>query len=221
MSRSQPEDGPLLSGSELERTWLDATSWVDVARGWLDAPEAVFDHVRDQTSWRQGRLWRYERWVEEPRLGGSYPIAASPHPAIVASQRTLQHRYGVRFGGIGLSYYRDGTDLMAFHRDRDLRFLDETVIALLVVGARRPFHLRPRANRYDHEAADKGATHDLSPGHGDLIVMGGACQAAWEHSVPRAPAVREGRISLQWRWTSGRGRPVVGPSYRAPRNYSR
>ena len=30
-----------------------------------------------------------------------------------------------------------------------------------------------------------------------------------------------GRVSLQWRWTSGRGKPVVGASYRAPRTYSR
>ena len=52
--------------------------------------------------------------------------------------------------------------------------------------------------------------------------MGGRCQADWEHSVPPVRGRRlEDRISLQWRWTSGHGRPEVGGSYRAPRRYGR
>jgi hypothetical protein len=204
-----------------ERTWLDDRSWVDVARGWLARPDDVFVSVRDGVSWRQGRVFRYERWVDEPRLGGSFGPGMALHPAIAATQRALQHRYGVTFGRPGLAHYRDGRDLMAFHRDRDMRWLDETVIALLVLGARRPFHLRPRANRWDHDADAKGATHDFSPGEGDMVVMGGACQVGWEHSVPPAPGVTGARISVQWRWTSGKGRPVVGASYRAPRTYRR
>jgi alkylated DNA repair dioxygenase AlkB len=211
-----------LSGATFERTWLDDGSWVDVARGWLTEPDLVFQRVRDRVSWQQGRVFRYERWVDEPRLGGGMPAgSALPHPAIAETRRVLQHHYGVELGRPGLAYYRDGRDLMAFHRDRDMRWLDDTVIALLVLGARRPFHLRPRANRYDHDADLKGATHDFAPGEGDLLVMGGACQVGWEHSVPPAPGVSGGRISVQWRWTSRRGRPVVGASYRAPRTYSR
>ena len=211
-----------LSGATFERTWLDERSWVDVARGWLVDPSLVYQRVLDGVAWQQGRVFRYERWVDEPRLGATMPSGdALPHPAIAETRRVLQHHYGVEFGRPGLAYYRDGRDLMAFHRDRDMRWLDDTVIALLVLGARRPFHLRPRANRYDHDALHKGATHDVSPGEGDLVVMGGACQVGWEHSVPPAPGVTGGRISVQWRWTSRRGRPVVGASYRAPRTYSR
>jgi hypothetical protein len=80
--------------------------------------------------------------------------------------------------------------------------------------------LRPRTSRHDH-AEGRGATHDLAPGAGDLIVMGGRCQADWEHSVPYLVG-REGvapRISIQWRHTSRRGRPFVGASYRAPLTY--
>jgi len=115
--------------------------------------------------------------------------------------------------------YRDGRDGMAFHRDRDLRWLDDTVVALLVLGDRRPFRLRPRANRYAHELDHKGATHDVAPGHGDLVVMGGACQVGWEHSVPQVPEPVGGRLSVQWRWTSRTGRPVEGASFSAPRTY--
>ena len=68
----------------------------------------------------------------------------------------------------------------------------------------------------------KGAVHDLRPGHGDLIVMGGRCQADWQHSVPYLTRSKiDTRISLQWRWTSRRGKPFQGGSYGAPLTYSR
>ena len=212
----------LQRGASVERTRLDEGSWVDVVRGWVQGADALYDTLVAAMPWRQGRVFRYERWVEEPRLTASQPAGRPPpDPVLLDAQRALRARYGVTFDGFSTNWYRSGEDSQAFHRDRDLRWLDDTLIALLVVGARRPFRLRPRANRYAHEAPDRGATHDLAPGHGDLVVMGGACQVGWEHSVPRAPAVAGGRISVQWRWTSRTGRPVVGASYRAPRVYDR
>ena len=49
--------------------------------------------------------------------------------------------------------------------------------------------------------------------------MGGRAQADFVHAVPKVPNLREGRISLQWRWTSRRGRQELGGSYRKPRRY--
>jgi len=144
-----------------------------------------------------------------------------PHPVLLDVHRHVQGRYGVRFDSFALARYRDGRDGQAFHRDRDMRWLDETVIALLTLGARRPWLLRPRANRYAHELDHHGAVLDLAPGPGDLVVMGGGCQARWEHSVAKVRRPIGERISVQWRWTSGQGRPVQGASYRAPRHYSR
>jgi alkylated DNA repair dioxygenase AlkB len=205
-----------------ERTWLDDGSWVDVARGWLAGHEQVYDALVAQDRWQQGRIFRYDRWVDDPRLGSWWRVGdPPPHPALVEAQRALRARYRVPLDGFAMAWYRDERDSQAFHRDRDLRWLDETLIALLTLGARRPWLLRPRVNRYDHEAPDRGATLDIAPGGGDLHVMGGATQAGWEHSVPKLARRVGGRISIQWRWTSRRGRPVQGASYRAPRHYSR
>jgi hypothetical protein len=206
---------------DAERTWLDARSWVDLVPGWVKGADALFDLMVDRVEFRPSRLFRYDHWFEEPRLGASFDPSRSPHPVLVDAQRHMQHHYGVRFGGAGLALYRDGSDSIAFHRDRDLRWLDDTVIALLVLGHRRPFMIRPRSNRYDHEAPNRGATVVVEPGEGDLLVMGGACQAGWEHAVPKVPGPVGGRISVQWRWSSHRGRPEVGAGYRAPRLYSR
>jgi len=205
-----------------ERMWLDDGSWVDVARGWLAGHQAVYDELAAQDRWTQGRVFRYDRWIDEPRLSSSYvPGATPPHPVLIEAQKALRRRYRVPLDGFALGWYRDERDSQAFHRDTDLRWLDDTLIALLTLGARRPWLLRPRANRYDHEAPDRGATHDIAPAGGDLHVMGGATQAGWEHSVPKVARRVEGRISVQWRWTSRRGRPFQGASFRAPRHYSK
>ena len=221
-----PSTLPSPGSAPFERLWLDETSWVDVARDWLggsgiDAHEMT-DGLLENVAWKQGRLWRYERWVDEPRLGGSWRVGGTPpHPALPDLHRGLQSRYGVRFDVVAFALYRDGRDSVAFHRDRELRWLDDTVIAVLTLGERRPWLLRPRSRRYDHEAPLQGAVHDLAPASGDLLVLGGRCQADWEHSVPKVAHRIGARVSLQWRWTSRRGRPEQGPGYRAPRHFSR
>lgn len=207
--------------STTERLWLDDTAWIDITRGFLPDADAVYDAVLATSTWEQGRLWRYERWVEEMRLS-AWGRTASSHAALLETQKHLQSTYGVRFDGYVLAHYRDGRDGQAFHRDRDLKWCENTIIAILTLGAHRPWLLRPRANRYAHELANHGATHDVSPAGGDLIVMGGTCQVGWEHSVAKfqSPSVG-GRISAQWRWTSRTGRQEITAGYRAPLRFSR
>jgi alkylated DNA repair dioxygenase AlkB len=206
-----------------ERVDLGKGSWVDVARGWVPEPDGVYDELTKTVAFRSSRLWRYERWIEEPRLSGGFSRGTDPHPIVVATQRALQHRYRVTFDGASCNWYRDGNDSQAFHRDRDMRYCEDTLIAILSFGSRRPWLLRRRERRDKWIAEHGGAEVDLSPAPGDLFVMGGRCQVDWEHSVPKVPGGegRLGRISVQWRWTSRTGRPEVGGSYRAPRNFSR
>src|SRR5262249_30027427 len=142
-----------------------------------------------------------------------------PHPSLGPIYRTLQHRYRAGFPSFSLIQYRDGRDGQGFHRGTDMRWLDGTAITLPTPGARPAWPLPASPGRNDH-AELKGATHDLAPGAGDLMVMGGRCQADWQHSVPYLGRQPIGiRISLQWRWTSKRGKPFVGTSYGAPLTY--
>lgn len=209
-------------GASTERVQLDETSWVDVTRGWLGGTDELFEALLTGVSWQPSRLFRYDHWVEERRLGSFWTRGNPlPHPALAPIHKTLQRHYAVQFNSFGLIQYRDGSDGQAFHSDTDMRWLDDTIVAILTLGQRRPWLLRPRRSRYDHSAG-RGATHDLAPGSGDLIVMGGRCQADWQHSVAYQPGHPMGvRISLQWRHARRTGRPFQGGSYRDPRNYSR
>jgi alkylated DNA repair dioxygenase AlkB len=206
-----------------ERLELGGGAWVDVARGWMAGADDVYQHLLREVPWQTSRLFRYDHVVEERRLGSFWRSGSPlPHPTLAEATRVLQHRYRVQFDGFGMIQYRDGNDGQAFHRDTDMRWLDDTIVAILTCGAQRPWLLRPRTARHTHDPG-KGATHDLAPASGDLLVMGGRAQADWEHSVAYlGPGAGVGpRVSIQWRFARRQGRPFQGAGYRAPLHYSR
>jgi alkylated DNA repair dioxygenase AlkB len=65
------------------------------------------------------------------------------------------------------------------------------LVATVSLGARRSFLVRP---------AGGGPTVRRSqPGEGDLIVMGGAMQHEWHHTVPREKSASGARMSVTLR----------------------
>jgi alkylated DNA repair dioxygenase AlkB len=149
----------------------------------------------ETVDWTQQRRRMFDRVLDDPRLSRWFKgDAEPPHPVLVDVRRALNARYGRPFGGPGLNYYRDGRDSVASHRDRELRDVDDALVAVLTLGARRPFLIRPEGG---------GRSIDVAPASGDLLVMGGACQARWEHGVPKV-ARAGARVSVSWRWTTPR-----------------
>jgi alkylated DNA repair dioxygenase AlkB len=201
------------------RMELDGGAWVDVVRGLLPRADDVHDELVATVAWEQGRVFRYERWIDEPRLS-SWQSGAGRHPALVDVEGWLNRRYRVRFDGVALAHYRNERDSVAFHRDRELRWLDDTVIGVLTMGAQRPWLMRPLTGRRADDD-DMTGVIDLSPASGDLLVMGGRCQAAWLHAIPKVHGRCRSRVSAQWRWTSRRGRRDPNPSYYAARHFGR
>jgi alkylated DNA repair dioxygenase AlkB len=216
-----PEAAPDTTPQTPERLWLDRTSWVDLWRGWQRDDGATYRELVSSLQWRESKLWRYDHYVTEPRLGAS--IGRGAHPVIKRALRELRERYRVDFEGPALAYYRDGSAALGAHRDRELRYTSDTLIAILTFGTRRPWQLTPLARQPGPRSRIRGeqpGAIDLQPGDGDLFVLGGRAQADWLHGVPPVPGLHTGRISVQWRWTSRTGPPERGPGYRAPRNFS-
>lgn len=174
-----------------ERTSLGHGAWVELSRGWLRGSDTLCAELVLLVPWRHHRRWMYERLVDEPRLSCWYGRGDGlPSAALEALGARLEARYGVPLAGPALNYYRDGRDSVAFHADRELKYLQSTLVAIVTLGAARPFLIRPRGG---------GRSIDLRPASGDLLVMGGACQAAFEHAVPKT-AHAGPRISASWRW---------------------
>lgn len=205
----------------VSRTPLGTTAWVDVVSRFVHEPSQQFEALHGGLRWHQNEVLRYDHYVGERRLSASVPrarFALSRHTSL-----HLEARYGVAFSGVAAILYRDGDDFQGLHSDREMRWLDETLVAIVVLGERRPFVLRPRVPWAEAvDRAPAGSGHDdlvLRPGHGDLLVMGGACQRDWLHGVPAAPGA-SARISLTWRWTSRRGRPDTNPAYSEGRQFA-
>ncbi len=189
-----PAFDPELRG--LKRLDLDHGAWVDYLPNWLGGHKAVYRDLVARADWKQGRRLMYHRTVNEPRLTAAAPMKGSSAQLLRDLSAILAGNYGVSFDGITLAWYRDGRDSVAPHGDRIGRLCDDTVVAIVSVGAPRRFLLHPMAG---------GRSMIFSPGWGDLLVMGGSCQRTWLHSVPKR-ARADPRISIQFRATHGAGR---------------
>ncbi len=189
-----PAPGPL--GASVRRTMLDHGAWVDFRPGWMAGADVLFGRLRDAVPWQEERRRMYDRVVEVPRLLCFYGEGeALPDPALAEARHALDQHYGPDLGEplptAGLCLYRDGRDSVAWHGDRIGRGgKEDTVVAILSLGAPRALLLRPRGG-------GPALRHDL--GHGDLLVMGGSCQRTWEHAVPKTARAACPRISVQFR----------------------
>ena len=178
--------------------------------------DALRDELRDSTSWIQGKVWRYEKYVPEPRLG-AMQFGAKRHPALIEAQDWIQRRYKVLFDSLALAWYRNERDSVGWHRDRELKWLEDTVIGVLTLGQQRPFIVKRNSGRGQRDNSDDSMAGaiDLSPASGDLLVMGGRCQTDWLHAVPKSDRAmrdpsRAVAVDVQAR-ASGHGAVVLRP----------
>ena len=190
----EPTFGAL--GASVRRTALSRGAWVDLRPGWLEGSAATFGALVQGVPWRAEKRHMYDRVVDVPRLlcfyGADEPL---PDPALTAARQALNAHYGAELGEpfrtAGLCLYRDGRDSVAWHGDTIGRgSREDTMVAILSLGAPRAFLLRPRGG---------GPSVRYEIGHGDLLVMGGSCQRTWEHAVPKTAQSVGPRLSAQFR----------------------
>lgn len=180
-------------GSAVLHDWvLGDSSWEPLIKG-----------ITEETRWEQRSIVVFGREHPQPRLtawhgdpGCAYTYSSvrmEPHPWTdrLAGLRDLcEEVAGAGFNSVLLNLYRDGNDAMGWHRDNEPELGHEPVIASLSLGEPRKFRFRHRTTR---------ETVDTVLGPGSLVVMSGACQTHWEHSVPRQTRVSAPRINLTFR----------------------
>lgn len=195
--------GPELHLQHVRSIDLGDDAWVEYGPDSLRGHQQVLELLLATADWELHRRQMYDRVVEVPRLVAGFPgskgfvvptteVRSFPSQADAerreAAQTLLTNwagclsaRYQRDLRQISLSYYRDGQDSVAFHGDKLGSLRKDTVVAILSVGERRRFLLRPAGSR---GASRRSLTFQV--GGGDLLVMGGCCQETWEHSVPKA-----------------------------------
>jgi alkylated DNA repair dioxygenase AlkB len=129
-------------------------------------------------------MWDNEVLV--PRLTASIP---QPFPDRIAELVTpLNARYCVELDSCFVNLYRDGNDAVAWHADTVRKVMANPMVVTVSLGARRSFLVRP--------AGGGAVVRRYNPGEGDLIVMGGAMQHDWHHTVPREKSASGARMSV-------------------------
>ena len=193
--------GGRLSFDGLRRDALDERSWVDLVPGWLPDHAVVFDELRARAPWQQRERRMWDQDVLEPRLVAVWPTGATLPPVLAELADVLSDRYAVRFDSCLVNLYRDGSDAVAWHADTVRKVLRDPLVATVSLGASRSFLMRP--------AAGGPVARRYAPGGGDLVVMGGACQHEWVHTVPREKTVSGARMSITLRHSlHGPSRPA-------------
>ena len=86
-------------------------------------------------------------------------------------------------------YYPDGNYFSAYHFDQQTSGI-QTILPSISLGEVRTFSFRENENRdvYSLDLAD-----------GSLLVMGEYCQNRYEHSLPKNPEYKKGRINITFR----------------------
>ena len=166
-----------------------------------DEALALFDDLRAEVRWERHRVRIRGREVECPRLSGWQGDATYAYsglklrpapwtPRVAAVRRRIEATTGEAFNSVLANLYRDGSDRLGWHADDEPELGPAPVIASASFGAPRRFLLRPKRG---------GASVPIVLEPGSLLVMRGATQRHWLHSVPptRRPVVP--RINLTFR----------------------
>jgi len=169
--------------------------------------EEAFKKLQAEVEWKQHDVRVMGRTVAQPRLVAYFATDTSRTytysglklqplpftPLLLELKEAAEKEAGEVFDSVLLNMYRDGSDHVGWHADNEKLYGPAPTIASLSFGTARDLMLRKND---DHER--KLA---FTLGSGDLLVMKGATQQAWQHCVPkRAPASKYGlRISATFR----------------------
>lgn len=211
MSRLFSENVILSSRSSL----MHVPSFLD-----LETADSLMERINSQITFarptiamfgKQSLLPREVAWIADNDLRYGYSgICTHPvhWPRFLHPIRQLVEAWAeTTFNSVLVNRYRDGDDAVAWHSDNEPELGTAPIVASVSLGATRQFVLRSKQDQTKHQ-------FELS--HGDLLIMLGACQTEFEHSIPRTKRVAKPRINLTFRHVLARIRASEPSSNTTP-----
>ena len=183
-----------LSFDGLRRDHLDRRSWLDLVPGWVPDHADLFDRLLVDAPWQQRTRVMWDSEVLEPRMVAVFRDGLPGY--LEELRRVVSERYEVAFDSCLVNLYRDGQDAVAWHGDTVRKTLTNPLVVTVSLGSARRFLVRKRGGG--------PVLKEYAPGHGDLMVMGGAMQHDYEHTVPRDPRASGARMSVTMRHSTQR-----------------
>jgi alkylated DNA repair dioxygenase AlkB len=140
-----------------------------------------------------------------------------PHSSLVALSQRLARKVSEMLGvqvelpAYLINIYDNGSNDIGAHADDEEVLGRYPTIVSLSIGATRTFVLKrmtelQRKNQCDKKGWDfvpnpkyKCEKHEIKLGHGDILIMVGATQEHFHHSVPAEKEIKEERINVTFR----------------------
>lgn len=140
-------------------------------------------------------LPRATAWYGDEGMDYTYSgIASAPKPwneGLFHLKRKIETLAQQSFNSVLLNWYRNGEDYLNWHADDEKELGANPVIASVNFGETRDFALRRIDNHKEK------LTIPLE--HGTVLIMRGALQDYWQHSVPKRKKVKGSRFNLTFR----------------------
>ena len=105
-------------------------------------------------------------------------------------KQIVEKHVGLKFNSCLLNLYHTGNEGMGWHSDDEKPLGKNNTIASLSFGAERKFSFK-------HKQTKQIISVVLE--HGSLLVMKGATQSNWLHSLPKSNTITQPRINLTFR----------------------
>lgn len=168
------------------------------------ADEDINNRAFENILWQQDSVQMFGKVHPLPRLSAWYGdsdrpytysgITLYPKPwtdKLDSIRDALEDVCKRRFNSVLLNWYRDGNDHISWHTDAEPELGINPMIASVNFGESRRFLLR---RKEDHKRKLEIPLH-----HGSVLVMAGALQHHWQHSVPKQKSVERNRVNLTFR----------------------
>ena len=105
-------------------------------------------------------------------------------------KQIVEELTGTKFNSYLLNLYHNGSEGMGWHSDDEKPLRKSNTIASLSFGAERKFSFKHKQTKQ---------TVSLVLEHGSLLVMKGATESNWLHSLPKSNNITQPRINLTFR----------------------
>lgn len=133
-------------------------------------------------------------WIADPERTYAYSkTTKNPLPwshTLLDLKKKVEEKCGVCFNSCLANLYHDGNEGMSWHADDERELEPEGTIASLSLGVSRDFLFKHKTTRHR-------IRHHLETG--SLLIMKGAIQKYWLHSLPKRKKVKTARINLTFR----------------------
>jgi len=171
----------------------------------MDTTEAdkYLDILLDTIQWKNDEAIIFGRHIITKRkvawygdAGYSYTYSNTTKQALSWTKELLELKElaerltGQKYNSCLLNLYHNGDEGMAWHSDDEKSLGKDTSIASLSFGAERKFALKHRVSK---------EPLSLILENGSLLVMKGATQTNWLHSLPKSKKINTPRVNLTFR----------------------